>query len=256
MPREHRFFVEAISADVVELPADQAHHATGVLRLKSGQEVEVFDGAGGAASGTLKVAGRGRVLVHIVSRHPAPTRPEPIVELAFAVPKGKRLDWLLEKATELGAARLVPVVFERSVARPEVSEHAHGRWRGICIAAAKQCGLYFLPEIAAPVDLRAHIATVTAEIKLLGSAESACSVPQALSAWSAGKRPEGTPAQHPLRDLSRRVAILVGPEGGLTEPEQAQAQSAGFVPVRLGSLTLRVETAAIALLATVRVLGS
>lgn len=249
MGREHRFFVEAIPADVVELPADQAHHAAGVLRLRSGQEVEVFDGAGGAATGTLKVAGRGRVLVHIVSQHPAKPRPEPITELAFAVPKGKRLDWLLEKATELGAARLVPVVFERSVARPEVSEHAHARWRGICIAAAKQCGLDFLPEIAAPVDLRAHIATVTAEIKLLGSAESACSVPQALSAWSAGKRPEGTP-------LSGRVAILVGPEGGLTEPEQAQAQAAGFVPVRLGSLTLRVETAAIALLATVRVLGS
>ena len=114
-----RFFALPINPPAVELPAAEAHHALNVLRLRAGMEVEVFDGQGAHAVGRISHARHGQVTVTVLRVDPPTCRPEPVVHLAFAVPKGKRLDWLLEKATELGAASLQPVVFQRSVAGGE-----------------------------------------------------------------------------------------------------------------------------------------
>ena len=231
----HRFFTPSLGGDAVELPASEAHHALHVLRLRAGDEVELFDGAGGVAWGALRPAGRKAAAVDVTGRQLVP-RPEPVVELGFASPKGKRLDWLIEKATELGAARLTPVVFSRSVAgRAEPSQHALERLRAICIAAAKQCGASFLPEITGPVKLVDFLAAARAGVRILGAVEAKTSLPSALTGYRPGAG----------------IGVLIGPEGGLTDAERAAAVDAGFVPVRLGDLTLRIETAAAALLVAV-----
>lgn len=229
------FYVEHLAADVVELPPAEAHHALGVLRLRDGEGVELFDGRGGWATGTIQRTGKSAAEVHITGRSVQTERPWPRVELAFAVPKGKRLDWLLEKATELGAARLCPVTFERSVATPELSEHARTRWMGICLAAAKQCRTAFLPDLAEPVELPAYLRACPAEDCLFGDPDATEGLGQALAGWSP----------------PRRIALLVGPEGGLTPGETAAAIEASWRPVRLGHYILRTETAAVALLAGV-----
>ena len=232
---KHRFFAESIAGGSVELSTGEAHHALHVLRLRDGAAVEVFDGAGGAAEGVFRPTGRKGGVIEIVERRQAADRSEPVIELAFATPKGKRLDWLIEKATELGAAALSPVVFERSIAGPGRGEGPSDRWRGTCIAAAKQCGADFLPEIRRARGLEEFLAAATAGARILGDSAGAAGAAEALAAGSVGG-----------------VAILIGPEGGLTEPERAGAIQAGFTPVRLGELTLRIETAAVALLAAVR----
>jgi len=241
--RTHRFYAEDLSGQELALSAGEAHHALRVLRLKEGAEVELFDGRGRRARGRIAQAGRDALVVEIGQRPQPAERPGPLVHLAFAVPKGRRLDWLLEKATELGAASLRPVFFERSVAgRRRTPGHGgftqakRGRWLAHCISAAKQCGLDFLPEIAPPARLADFLRAPQEGVRLVGHAgPEAQTVMDALAGWRA----------------ARPVWLLVGPEGGLTQPEIAAAGRSGFRPVRLGRTTLRVETAAVALLAAV-----
>ena len=246
--REHRFYVENLPAGPAgpaeagevaraELPPGEAHHAVHVLRLRAGARVELFDGRGAAAVGKIESAARGEVVVVVEERLPAAQRCGAAIHLAFAVPKGKRLDWLLEKATELAAASLTPVLFERSVAGADaLSPAKRERWRGHCIAAAKQCGLDLLPTLEEPIPLGAVLARSPAALGLLGERADACSVPEALARWRPG----------------REILLLVGPEGGLTDRERAAVAAAGFGAVRVGATTLRIETAAIALLAAAR----
>ncbi len=229
---KRRFFAEDLRGELVELGPGEVRHAATVLRLSVGQSVQVFDGFGTVAAGKLETLTRHSAVVRIAERR-TEARPEPAVELAFSLPKGKRLDWLLEKATELGAARLQPVVFERSVAGVVSSEHARGRWRAVCIAAAKQCGASYLPEIAAPASLPVFLAGTRSGARILGEAGGGASLAEVVSAWSPGSA----------------VTLLVGPEGGLTEAEQQGTRAAGFAAVHLGERVLRVETAALALLA-------
>ncbi|MDY6913480.1 MAG: RsmE family RNA methyltransferase [Planctomycetota bacterium] len=247
----HRFHVPHLSAPRVALPTDEAHHARGVLRLQADSEVELFDGNGKATCGRIEQLTRREVVVAvgpITQVH----RIGPEVHLAFAVPKGRRLGWLLEKATELGAAGLRPVRFTRSVAgkgSPLTAEHRR-RWLSHCLAAAKQSGLNFLPEMPQPHDplpLEQYLAETGSDrsasaIRLLGDTAND-SVPLAESLQG--------------KTLTRPAAIhaLIGPEGGLTDTERAAALAAGFVPVRIGQTVLRVETAAIALLAGTSVLA-
>jgi len=231
-----RFFAESLDGEVVELSAAEAHHGVDVLRLRAGEVVEVFDGAGAVATGTFQLTGRKAAGVRITQRGPLRQRPRPLVELAFAVPKGKRLDWLLEKATELGAAALAPVAFQRSVVRPVFTPHARDRWRGICIAAAKQCGADFLPEIIPPRPLAEHLAGASQDVRIFGEIHS--------------NRPLRVVLDRTERE--DRIGVLVGPEGGLTDAEREAAEGAGFCAVRLGAYPLRVETAAVAFLAAIR----
>lgn len=234
--RSPRFYAAGLAADEVSLPADQAHHARNVMRLKVGDTVELFDGAGCVAVGALSEIERRQARVSVQSRIGPIARPDPMMELAFAVPRGKRVDMLLEKATELGAVRLQPIVFERSAGGADLSQAKRDRWAGHCIAAAKQCGLNFLPELADPLTLADYLARCQCDHKLAGDlGPDSRTLSAALSNWSAGQD----------------ICVLVGPEGDISPAEWASVSEAGFTGVRLGQTTLRVETAAIALLAGV-----
>ena len=237
--RKYRFLVAGLPDEapcIVELPADEARHARTVLRIKAGRAVELFDGRGCVARGQVAEAAKRSVTVAIESVR-QDSRVGPAVHLAFAVPKGKRLDWLLEKATELGAASLRPVQFARSVAGGEVLSGAkRHRWALHCHSAAKQCGLNFLPELHDMTALTDYLAAAApgGVIRLLGDlADDAVPLASAIGPARAGAT----------------IDLLIGPEGGLSDDERTAAIAAGFLPARLGTTTLRIETAAAALLA-------
>jgi len=234
-----RFFTSDLSGDRDEilLDAAEAHHALHVLRMRPGDGVELFNGNGTVARGILRSAGHRDVLVGIESRSACPPPAPPAIHLAFAAAKGKRLDWLIEKATELGASSLQQVIFDRSPpASRRTSEAKRRKVLAHCVSAAKQCGLNFLPELRDSEALEGILARPDDSLRILGDASpGAAGLAEALA---------DTPCQRP-------VLLLVGPEGGLTDTERSDALDAGFAPVRIAETTLRVETAAIALLAAV-----
>ena len=223
------------------LPSGEAHHAAHVLRLRPGAAVELFDGAGGSALGRIVRVHRREVAVTVAEVRPSTSPPEPRVTLAFAVPKGNRLDWLLEKTTELGVARLAPVTFERSIAGwDELSAAKRARWFGHSIAAAKQAGHDWLPEIADPRPLATFLKDAARD-------DAATGALLLFGDLSAG----AVPLREAISGAAtlRRVCLVIGPEGGLAEAERESLRRTGFVGVRLGRTTLRIETAAVALLA-------
>lgn len=225
----------------VALPQTEAHHAAHVLRLAPGAEVELFDGCGRAASARISTVRRGDVTAIVESVRGPVARQGPLVRLAFAVPKGSRLDWLLEKATELGVAALRPVRFERSVAgEGEFSEAKRAKWLAHAIAAAKQSGLDYLPTLDDPLPLAKFAAAGGPGIygDLAADARPIAEVLRNLATGGA-------------QNIERGLTVVVGPEGGLTDAERAALRAGGFTPVRLGHTTLRIETAATALVAAV-----
>jgi 16S rRNA (uracil1498-N3)-methyltransferase len=234
----HRFFAPDLSSPTVVLGESEAHHALHVLRLKADQPVELFDGRGRCALGRIATAGRREVVVAVDAvEGPAPA-PLPRIHLAFAPPKGKRLDWLLEKAAELGAASLRMLICSRSVVEPAGGSAALARYQAICVSAVRQSRQVYLPEIVLPVEFAdfLHQARQGAGILAHGGPHVPALAQLALPAGTAD------------------VTVLIGPEGGWTDQEIAQAEQAGFTPARLGHSTLRVETAAIAMIAAVHAL--
>lgn len=241
-PAKHRFFVGELQPGRVSLPRGQVHHAVHVLRLGVGAVVELLDGRGAVATGEIVELRKNLAVVEVRDIETIAISPGPSVHLGFAVPKGKRLDWLLEKAAELGAASLRPVVFERSISGGgKPTEERRRRWESHCIAAAKQSGINFLPEIHDPIGL-AELVLIppgpNAELRLFGDPrEHSDPLTKILS--SARGYPQA------------EIHILIGPEGGLSDTERGLLTGAGYLPVRIGHTTLRIETAAVALLAAV-----
>jgi 16S rRNA (uracil1498-N3)-methyltransferase len=232
----------------VPLPPAEAHHAAHVLRLGPGAAIEVFDGCGHTAEARIAAVRRGQVTAAVGAVRGPALRPEPQVCLAFAVPKGSRLDWLLEKATELGVAALRPVRFQRSVAGAgDFSDAKRAKWLGHCIAAAKQSGLDWLPDLQDPLPPAEFLADPAPG--LFGDlAGDAMTVPQAIARLR-GSAATGQPARTGPYWAAGGITVLVGPEGGLTDAEREAVRAAGLLPVRLGRTTLRIETAAVALVA-------
>jgi 16S rRNA (uracil1498-N3)-methyltransferase len=230
----HRCFAEtaAWQADSVVLPPDESAHLVTVLRAKPGDEATVFDGQGRVAPAeVIKASARGTHLRFTgpSEQHP---RPSPSITLVQAIPKGGHMDQIVEKATELGTAIILPVLTERTVRRP--GESKPDRWLRIAISAAKQCGTPWVPAIRPVQSLRDALSAVRADNGLLLVAslgENSKPVRQVLRE-ATGVRPE-------------RVGLLVGPEGDLTADEYRLAGEAGAIPVSFGRLVLRVETAAL-----------
>ena len=213
-----------------------ATHVSRVLRLRAGDSLTLFNGDGQDYLGTVSALRGGRVEVEIATS--AAGVPDSPLELTLAqgVARGERMDLVIQKATELGVARIVPVLAERSVVRldGEQSRRRLEHWRAVAISACEQCGRARVPAIDPPQRL--------ADLLL------APSVPSCRVLLSPG-------AARSLRDLpqaSRAVALLIGPEGGLTEAELAAATGAGFEPSSLGPRILRTETAALAALAVLQ----
>ena len=228
-----RFYCERLIGPQVAISPGEAHHALHVLRLAAGAEVVLFDGLGSWAAGQITEATKREVRVSVGAVTQVAPR-ENAVHLGFAVPKGKRLDWLLEKATELGSTSLRPVRFARSIAGGGSDPGKQQRWLTHCISAAKQSGLNYLPEIRPQVTLDEFLSESAGTLAMVGDlSESAGGISEAIA----------------RRQPRQAVTILVGPEGGLTDDERQAALDAGFLPVRLGTTTLRIETAAVALLA-------
>jgi len=231
-----RFFVEGVHAvgERVALRGDDARKLSVVLRARAGQRVEVCDSAGNAFGGLVVLEGPA-VEVELVERLTHAAEPQIELILAQAIPKGAKMDFVIEKATELGVARIVPIVTERTIAdagRPKVE-----RWRRLARSAAQQSGRVVIPEIDEPIELRRFVENAGA-MRLLLPWELAQTVPLR----------ERLPA---LIADARSIAVVIGPEGGFSHAEVEHAVNAGAVPLSLGSRILRTESAGLVLLSAI-----
>jgi len=213
-----------------------ANHMVRVLRLGVGAALTLFDGTGGEYAARIESLRKDAVLVD-VGAHAAVERESPLdVTLAQGISRGERMDWVIQKATELGVRRIVPLITQRSVVRLDArqAEKKSQHWRGITIAACEQCGRNRLPELAAPADLQ----------EFLGGEARGQGTRLLLS-------PAGSVSIGTIKSL-QKITLLIGPEGGLAPEEADAAMAQGFVGVRLGPRILRTETAAIAALAALQ----
>ncbi len=228
----NRFFVppDAIVQEQVHFPREAAHQIARVLRLRSGDRVAVLDGRGTLYYVVLEHVGRDEALGRVVGQEVATGEPNIAVTLYAALIKGERFEWILQKGTELGVSRFVPMVTERTVIRDLPSSDRQERWARIVREAAEQCGRARVPEVIAPVSFVAACAQAAAtEVSLIAwEGEPQCSL---TDVWG-DRRP-------------RTLALMVGPEGGFTADEAGQARAWGIVPFSLGPRVLRAETAAI-----------
>lgn len=219
-----RLYIEPRELDEpgVVLTDERAHRLRSVLRLQEGAELRVFDGRGREREAVVARSAAGVVTLDLGAAVEPLAEPAVAVTLLCAFPRGSRGDWIVEKTTELGVARIVPLATERTVLDP--GEGRVERWRRVAVEAAEQCGRAVVPAIGGDAP--------EVELSLVADADGV-SVREALM------RP-GADAAAP-----RSVAMYVGPEGGWSERERAEHAGAGRVAVSLGPRTLRVETAAI-----------
>jgi 16S rRNA (uracil1498-N3)-methyltransferase len=222
-----RLFVRRPLADgaSVELDGSQANYLGNVLRLDSGAELLVFDGLSGEWLARIADKAKRRIILS-VERRTRESESIPDVWLAFAPVKRAQTDWLVEKATELGAARLLPVMTQRTVAERVKLE----RLESIAIEAAEQCGRTRVPQIDEPLPLRRFVDELDPARHVYFANESG------------GDPPAATFSEGP-------AMILIGPEGGFAEEERAFVRASGASPISLGPRILRAETAALAALA-------
>jgi 16S rRNA (uracil1498-N3)-methyltransferase len=217
----------------LELPQGAARHVQ-VLRLQPGAVITLFNGEGGEFEAVVEHMGRSDVRVQ-VGAHLALEREAPReVHLAVGMPANERMDWLVEKATELGAASIQPLVAERSVLKlnSERAQKKRGHWQGIAIAACEQCGRNRVPPIHEVMDMARWLALPQPQLLRLVLSLSSPARPLMEAAYG-----------------SAPVLILSGPEGGLTAQEEQAALAQGFQPASLGARVLRAETAPLAVLA-------
>jgi 16S rRNA (uracil1498-N3)-methyltransferase len=235
----HRFHLppDQCQGSVLTLREEEAHHALHVLRLQSGDPVVVLDGEGSRLDCRVSTLAKRTVELQVVRREvvsPLPFR----LTLVQAIPKGKTFDTIVQKATELGAHRVVPLISDRVVSRPEEAQ-GPGKvehWRRIAIESIKQCGSPWLPRIELPVGLADFLSRKEFfDLALVASLQDDSQHPQVpFRSFLAkqGRRPEN-------------VCVWVGPEGDFSPAEYAAIQAVGALPITLGPLVLRADTAAI-----------
>ncbi len=234
----HRFYLspEQTKTDALTLRGREAHHALHVLRIRDGARVVVLDGAGQQLH--CDVAGHQRDSISFAVRERL-TVPAPAcaITLLQAIPKGKIIESIIQKATELGVARIVPILSERVVTQldSEDAETKAEKWQQVGIEAIKQCGSAWLPRVELPVTPLEFIARRESfELSLVGCLESGSRHPRVWFKEFIEKH----------QRLPRYIAVWVGPEGDFSAGEYAAIQGAGSRPISLGPLVLRVETAA------------
>ena len=234
---ERRFLVEAIDPKKgsASIRGEELHHLVRVLRLRPGDDVAVFDGRGSGFTGRLESIDPSAATVRLLEPEDPGVEPRVRVVLYQGIPHGDRMDGIVEKGTEIGVNRIVPVVSERSVVRPRSGRWGKlDRWRRIAVSAAKQSGRLLVPEVAEPIDF-----------------EEALRSPQVRRFVF---HPSGGPAPALPRDRAapaEETLILVGPEGGWTEEEYHLSLATGWNAVSLGPRILRADTAAMVALAFV-----
>ncbi len=227
-----RFFCDATLSPGTELalPPGAARHVQ-VLRLQPGGGITLFNGQGGQWQATVLRMGRSDVVVRVTAHDAVEREAARAVTLAIGMPANERMDWLVEKATELGVTRIVPLHTQHGVLRlaGERAQKKQAHWRAVAQAACEQCGRNRLPAVEPVQDLAAFLPQAVGERAVLSLAEGSVPAREAFAG--------GAP-----------ITVLIGPEGGLSAGEDAQARAAGFAPVTLGARVLRAETAALAAL--------
>lgn len=217
------------------LSGDEAKHAAQVLRIQPDQWVTVFDGRGNFAEAKVLSVSRQRIDLMLDIAESKET-PLPEIILAQAIPKGKNMDWIVQKAVELGVSSIQPLVTRHTIASP--GDNKTEKWHRTALEACKQCAQFTIPVIEAPLTFADWLPTRSStELSLIASlADDPRNFRETLSAQP---------------DLTS-VTILIGPEGDFSPEETQAAIAAGFVPVTLGDLVLRVETATLFSLSAIR----
>lgn len=229
--RLSRFFIDTpLSLGEHELPEAQAHYIARVLRMAEGDALQVFDGSGQEFRGALVEVGKKRVRISLDESFAGQPESPLRIHLGQGLSRGERMDWAIQKATELGVDQITPIFSERCEVRLK-DERADKRllhWRQVAISACEQCGRSKVPVIHPPLLLADWLKQTAANLKLVLH-----------------------PVAQPLESHARpeTLAFLIGPEGGLSDAEVEQAQGAGFLPARLGPRVLRTETAPVVALA-------
>jgi 16S rRNA (uracil1498-N3)-methyltransferase len=223
-----RYFVETpIAGDEAALVDAEAHHAAHVMRIGVGDSVTLFDGSGYEFAARVAKVGRSEIQLAIEGRALVDRELRRDVTLCSALPRGDRQRWLIEKAVELGVRRFVPLRTKRAVVQPDAG--ACARLRRTVIEASKQCGRNVLMRIDEPPGVAGCAALFGDDVLRLLAAPSATEGLIEMSSSATALRP---------------VTVIIGPEGGLTDEEEAAATAAGWRPVSLGPRILRIETAA------------
>ncbi|MFP6873781.1 MAG: 16S rRNA (uracil(1498)-N(3))-methyltransferase [Verrucomicrobiales bacterium] len=237
----HRFYIppESWTPENLTLPEAESHHCLNVLRLSKGDRITAFNGRGSEMTTTIAKAEKGAVGL---TNCPPQKTPElsARITLCQAVPKGKNMDLIIEKATELGVAEIHPLISERTIIRinPEEREKKHEKWQRTAIEACKQSGQNWLPTVHAPQSPEDFFA----------SGFPACDLPVVASLQPGSRRLKDILSEYRADNegaTPSSALILIGPEGDYTPAEINLAQNAGCLPMTLGPIVLRTETAAI-----------
>lgn len=238
----------------VVVEGSAANHIARVLRLRSGDSLTVFDGSGGEFGARIEEFRKEAVVVAVEEHRPLDRESPLPLTLVQGISRGERMDWIIQKATELGASRIVPVFTKRSVVRldEKQAERKLQHWRAIAVAACEQCGRNRIPDLAAPVDFFDMLAGDSPSRPDSAGRPDPAGHSDSASATRVLLSPTGDLRIDDLQDVGKGITVLIGPEGGLEDVEQEAAITAGFKAVRLGPRVLRTETAAIAALTIIQ----
>ena len=220
----------------VELPAQAGEHIARVLRLECGHPLRLFNGDGREYTGELALVGKRSVTARVLASAAADRESPLRITLGQGIARGDKMDWILQKATELGVARIVPLITDRTEVKlgPDRAERRLAHWHAVITSACEQCGRNRLPELHEPVRLADWIAELVDH-----------------PAVRLALDPHGKLATREL-SISDAATLAVGPEGGLSEHDLATLEQAGFRGLRLGPRILRAETAGLAALAALQ----
>lgn len=233
----HRYFASEFTESTAALTGPDAHHLGKVMRARPGDEVILCDGAGFDYTAAVTAVAPDRVELRLVEKRPTAAEPSVEVTLFAGYPKQDKLEFIVQKAVELGAARVVPFFSRFCVAAPKKEEQKNARYARIAAEAAKQAGRGVIPAVELPLDIK-DLPARLAEFDL------------ALFCYEGGGSPLRT-----LVKGQKRIALLTGAEGGFAPEEAEKLTAAGAVPVSLGPRILRCETAPLAALAAVMTLS-
>jgi 16S rRNA (uracil1498-N3)-methyltransferase len=229
----YRIFVPKEQSPIIS--GSDVHYLRHVLRMKVGDEIELLDGTGKVYRSRITALEKEKVVCKIIASSQAESEPKVKVTLAQALPKASKMDFIIEKCTELGVYKIIPLLTERTVARGVKL----ARWRKLAKEAAEQSGRAIIPEIAALSDFK--------EILKMKDHFDLALIPWELEKEKSLKSILTISPSHHLQS----ILLLIGPEGGFSHSEVDQAKAAGFIPVSLGKRILRAETAGMAALAMV-----
>ena len=220
---------------IVNLPANTAHHIF-VLRLQVGEAVQLFNGEGGAYHAILLEVGKKQVTAELKLFLPEEVELPFALNLAQALPEASKMDWIIEKAVELGANSIQPLAAQRSVVKlnAERAEKKLGHWRGIIESATEQCGRNRLAQLADVMDVQKWLSQQDLHKRILLSPRATTS----LADWAKHQAPQA-------------ITLMVGPEGGFTEAEENFAIQQGVIALGMGQRVLRTETAGLAALSVI-----